>query len=233
MKLIPFFIGLLLLAACNNPAPSTVPAMSDTATVSTSIRSAKDSSLRIGEEIEPVITEDTLAIINQVSNQSLALTSNALQLVNKQTGSTREIAFGMPIDELTDIVNNVLQSKYSNIGINTECGAGPLKIVSWTNGLALVFKEKKLKPGEPATDWLFEGWYATAAKGPAAAPATMAGIGVGSTRAAMEDAYTIKVSKTSLGQEFSTNGGLFGLFDGAGKTARITHLWSGTSCNFR
>lgn len=233
MKLFIFLITSILLAGCNNAEKSAVLQTSDTATVSTSIRSAKDSSLRLGEEADPVITEDTLAIINQVSNQLLALTSNALQLVNKQTGTTTEIGFGMPIDQLTDIVNNVLQSKFSNIGINTECGAGPLKIVRWNNGLGLVFKEKKVKAGEPSLDWFFEGWYTNTPKPNTTAPATIAGIGIGSSRAQMEEAYVIKVTKTSLGYEFATTSGLHGIFNGGGKDARITFMWSGTSCNFR
>lgn len=233
MKSFIFFISILIISGCNNPQQQIVPLSTDSTTVSASIRSAKDSNLRIDEEIKPVIIEDTLAIINQVSNQSLALTSNAIQLVNTQTGSTTEIKFGMPINQLTDIVNNVLQSKYSSIGVNTECGAGPLKIVNWSNGLGLVFKEKKITTGAPKTDWFFEGWYTILPKANATKPTTMAGIGIGSTRAQMEEAYTTTVTKTSLGYEFSTTSGLYGIFDGAGKNARITNMWSGTSCNFR
>lgn len=233
MKLIRFFLVGCILSACNDPEPQIVQQNIDSTSISTSIRSAKDSSLRVDEEMMPVIKEDTLAIINQVSNQSLSLTSNALQLVNKQTGSTTEIKFGMPINELMDIVSNVLQTKHSSIGINTECGAGPLKMVNWNNGLGLVFKEKKIQAGASKTDWLFEGWYTTLSKASAVKPTTIAGIGIGSTRAQMEEAYIIKVTKTSLGHEFATSSGLYGIFNGAGKDARIINMWSGTSCNFR
>lgn len=162
--------------------------------------------------------------------QLLALTSNALQLVSQPTGSTREIPFGMPQDELVGIVSKVLQAEPRSIGINTECGAGPLKMASWSNGLTLVFQEKK----DGATrEWQFVGWYAGAASGATPKPTTMAGVGIGSTRRALEGAYAIKVGKSTLGQEFSTASGLYGLLDGPGQDAVITSLWSGTSCNFR
>ena len=160
----------------------------------------------------------------------LALASNALQLVSQPTGSTREIPFGMPQGELVEVVSKVLQAKPRSIGINTECGAGPLKMASWSNGLTLVFQEKK---AGTAKEWQFVGWYAGAPSGAAPKVATMAGVGIGSTRAALEAAYAVKVAKTTLGQEFSTSAGLYGLLDGPGKEALITSLWSGTSCNFR
>lgn len=158
----------------------------------------------------------------------LALTSNALQLVNSEKGSTAEIAFGKPLDELVEIINKVLQDKVSSIGINSECGAGPLKMALWKNGLNLIFKEQK-------TDglWQFVGWYVSQPKNNTKTLQTMAGIGIGSTREEMESAYVIKVTKSSLGYEFSTTSGLYGIFDGAGKNAKITDMWSGTTCIFR
>lgn len=165
------------------------------------------------------------------SPQLLALTSNALQLVNQQTGATREIPFGMPLGQLVEMVNEVLQAEPKSIGINAECGAGPLKMASWSNGLTLVFQEKK---AGAAQEWQFVGWYAGGApSGAAPKVATMAGVGIGSTRAELEAAYTVKVAKSTLGQEFSTTSGLYGILDGPGKEAVITSLWSGTSCNFR
>jgi len=61
-------------------------------------------------------------------------------LINSQTGSSTEINFGKPLDEMVETINKVLQSKVSTIGINSECGAGPLKMAVWKNGLNLIFK---------------------------------------------------------------------------------------------
>jgi hypothetical protein len=57
----------------------------------------------------------------------------------------------------------------------------------------------------------------------------MTGVGIGTTRAQVEDALAIQVSSTSLGTEF-TAGGLAGLLDGPGAEARITNLWAGETC---
>ncbi len=82
-------------------------------------------------------------------------------------------------------------------------------------------------------EWLFSGWFVTTTSDTSQKIMTMAGIGIGSTREAMEDAHVIKVFESTLGQEFSTSSGLYGLFDGASKNSKIIHMWSGLSCNFR
>lgn len=178
-------------------------------------------------------TRDSIAPIETKKNYNLLLTSNALQLVNITTGSTIEIPFGKPIDQMIEITNTALQLKPSFIGTNKECGAGPLKMASWSNGLALVFQQTAAEAAKLKTDWKFVGWYMGIGSDPAQKVSTMAGIGIGSTRAEMESAYVIAVSKTSLGYEFSTSSGLFGIFDGNEKDAKISSLWSGVSCNFR
>ena len=161
------------------------------------------------------------------STYHLSLTSNALQLINSQTGSSTEVNFGKPLDEMVETINKVLQSKVSTIGINSECGAGPLKMAVWKNGLNLIFKEQKSNK-----EWQFVGWYLGKGSGNLQTLKTMAGIGIGSTRQEMESAYVIKVNTTSLGNEFSTSSGLYGIFDGSGKDAKITDMWSGLTCIF-
>lgn len=105
---------------------------------------------------------------------------------------------------------------------------GPLKMAAWNNGLTVVFEDVKQKGL-----WLFSGWFVTDTSDTAQKMTTMAGIGIGSTREAMEEAYVIKVFESTLGQEFSTSSGLYGLLDGTSKNSKIIHMWSGLSCNFR
>ncbi|GAA3953630.1 hypothetical protein GCM10022406_39170 [Hymenobacter algoricola] len=163
----------------------------------------------------------------------LALTANALQLVSQPGGSAREIPFGMPLEQLVATVSRVLQVPVASIGINGECGAGPLKMASWPNGLTLAFQQNKSSKAASAPQWRFVGWYLGAPAGKGPGLTTMAGIGFGSTRAELESAYSIQVSTSSLGQEFATSSGLYGILDGSTPQAKITSLWSGTSCNFR
>jgi hypothetical protein len=173
-----------------------------------------------------VKTDSTETILPKEVQYTLALSSNALQIVNQNTGSTKEIGFTMNLNKTVETIEKVLKSK-PIININYECGAGPLKMAAWDNGLTLLFKQKK-------NEWIFVGWTANKAKDPKMKLNTMAGIGIGSTRKEMESAYVIKVDKTSLGYEFSTKGdGFFGIFDGADENAEISNLWSGLSCNFR
>ena len=52
------------------------------------------------------------------------------------------------------------------------------------------------------------------------------------TRAELESAYSPEVFESTLGTEFAA-GEIFGILDGTGKSARVTHLWAGASCNMR
>ena len=158
----------------------------------------------------------------------LALTSNALQLVNSMSGSTTEITFGKPLEQMVETLNKVFESEVASIGINSECGAGPLKMAVWKNGLNVVFQKQK-----SSGEWQFAGWYIGKSAGNLKGLQTMAGIGIGSTRQQMESAYVIKLSKISLGNEFSTTAGLYGILDGTDNNAKITDMWSGLTCIFR
>ena len=222
-----YFTILLLLSdiliGCKNRDnnSSLSPVTNDTQTTVTIVKESKEK------------IPDNAATVETKSTHGLILTSNALQVVNKNTGSTSEIPFGKPLDQMIEVVNNVLQSKPKSMGVNSECGAGPLNMATWNNGLTIVFVKKESKSKTAETEWYFAGWFLSGNSANIPKIATMAGISIGSTRAEMESAYVIKVSKTSLGHEFSTSSGLFGIFDGPDKQAKITNLWSGVSCNFR
>ena len=192
----------------------------------------KADTLQIVEDSNQKTTDSVTAIKSQKTHQ-LILTSNALQAINTTTGSTTEIPFGKPFDEMKEIVTRILQSKPISEGINAECGAGRLKMASWNNGLTLVFQKKGAQSVESESPWEFAGWYVSLNPRNTTKITTMSGIGIGSKRGEMESAYVIIVKKSSLGYEFSTTSGLYGIFDGMGKEAKITNMWSGVSCNFR
>ncbi len=224
MKLILSAIFLISsFTSCQNAAEKNKVTQSTTDFQQPAIAEGQDSQEVV---IHKEMPGDTAAGIK--SAYRLALTSNALQLVNGETGSTTEITFGKPLDQMVETLNKVLQSKVASVGINTECGAGPLKMAVWKNGLNIIFKELKSN-GE----WQFAGWYLGKPSGNLKTLQTMAGIGIGSTRQEMEAAYSITVTRTSLGNEFSTTAGLYGIFDGTGKNAKITDMWSGLTCMFR
>lgn len=214
MQLFYFLLMVITVAAACNGA-ETSSAMDSTA------------ALEAAPTITPKDTATTPVV--QGNQQKLALTTEAIQLVDSQTGSTKEIAFGISFDQLVPIVTRVLNSEPANVGVNAECGAGPLKMASWSNGLTLVFQQKQRDIG----DWLFAGWFAGKPIANTEKPITMAGIGVGSTLADLESTYVTTVTTSTLGQEFAVKNGFFGLLSGPGKDAMITDMWSGVSCNFR
>lgn len=154
------------------------------------------------------------------SSAVLALDSKGLQVVNSSTGSTRTLAFGMKENEVVTILKN-LRGKPRNSGVNKECGAGALGFASWADGLTLQFNKGR-----------FAGWSVDGSSKGANKLTTISGIGTGSTRTQLNKAYTVKVSRSSLGTEFSA-GSLGGLLSGNKSTDRVTTLWSGTTCFFR
>lgn len=158
----------------------------------------------------------------------MSLDGEGLRLVDPDSGATRPLAFGVPLEQLT-LVTEKLKGPAEK-GRAEECGAGPLAYLRWSDGLTLY-----------ALDGLFAGWALDETEGAAAkakdgkpAPklTTISGIGIGSTRTQLLDVYDAKIEQTTLGTEFNA-AGLSGILDGTGGKARVTNLWSGVNCVFR
>ena len=131
------------------------------------------------------------------------------------------------MDVLLKIIENVLKTEIPEAQINSECGAGPMTIIALDNGLILMFQESKSDISE---NMEFVGWSLRDGDQFSRKITTMAGIGIGSTRTELEDVYVVEITKTSLGNEFSISGEMFGILDPEDK---IEFMWSGLSCNFR
>ena len=158
----------------------------------------------------------------------MSLDGEGLRLVDPDSGATRPLAFGVPLEQLA-LVTEKLKGPAEK-GRAEECGAGPLAYLRWSDGLTLY-----------ALDGLFAGWALDETEGAAAkakdgkpAPklTTISGIGIGSTRTQLLDVYDAKIEQTTLGTEFNA-AGLSGILDGTGGKARVTNLWSGVNCVFR
>lgn len=142
-----------------------------------------------------------------------ALDSEGLRMVIP-TGATRLIPFGSG----RRVVENAIGRAFGRGGTRSssdECGAGPMEFSS-IDGLTLNFQADR-----------FVGWSLDAPS----PLTTIDGVGIGSTRAEIEQDRTVTlVEDSTLGAEFRA-GGIGGFFDGEGGRANM--LYAGTQCFFR
>jgi hypothetical protein len=145
----------------------------------------------------------------------LALDGEGLRLVLEPTGSTRLLAFGMEASAVLTALTASLGPSRSR-GTNTDCGAGAMDFVVFADGLSIGIQQER-----------FVGWSARASE--SGTLTTMSGVGVGSTRAALDSTYVADVARSSLGVEWEA-GGIAGVLDGESSSARITDMWAGANC---
>lgn len=145
----------------------------------------------------------------------LAVDGEGLRLVDPELGSAVPLPFGTPWDKTVAALAFLGKPL---TGRNEECGAGPLDYARWDRALTIYGQDGK-----------FVGWFAD---GSAGTIATAAGVGLGTTRQDLEQAYAVEVFESTLGTEF-TAGALSGLLDSPHPDSPVTAFWAGTSCNFR
>lgn len=146
---------------------------------------------------------------------ALAVEGEGLRFFARSTGSATPLAFGLDADQVLGVLER--NRGTAARGTNEDCGAGPVQYANWADGLSVVLQNGR-----------FVGWGLD--RRAAGAIQTANGIGPGSTRAELDEAFgTVTVSQTSLGAEFAA-GEVFGLLDGPGPTAKITDMWAGVSC---
>ncbi len=154
-------------------------------------------------------------VIMPEGSAALALDTEGLRLVNRETGATRLIAFGSGDEEaIAAVAAAIGQPRERNA--NEECPAGPLSFAAYEGGLSLAFQNNS-----------FVGWSVGQ---PGTGFATMSGVRVGSSQSELQSAYSATIEQTTLGTEFRA-GELAGTLDGP--DGRVTNIWSGVNCVFR
>ncbi|KTE08232.1 hypothetical protein [Sphingopyxis sp. H115] len=199
------FAMLALFAACK-PAADKVP--------------APDSSG--ADPVAPAVPEAK----NDGSNAAttaVSLDGEGLRFIDKVSGKTSLLAFGVPRAQAETALANVA-GKEDDRSTNEECGAGTMEFTRY-DAMTLNFQNGK-----------FVGWFL--GNGPGAATySTMSGIGIGSTRAkAKESVSIVEVEDSTLGEEFSIGTGenvIGGMFAAPGDAAKIEALFAGANCFFR
>lgn len=142
---------------------------------------------------------------------ALTIEGEGLRLFDPASGRATPIAFGTPEANTVSAVSAAL-GKPDTRGTNPDCPTGPVTTASWNKGLTLHFR-----------DGAFIGWAG------AVDLTTVTGIGFGSTRKQLDDAYDATVEQTGLGTQFSA-GGLSGTLESDAPDAAITEIWAGEAC---
>lgn len=208
----PFLAGVALLSACDNGPVNTVVVTTDTVASTAGTRQSRDASPALsGAAPTPESDAATANDAAQVEQAKLAVDGEGLRLIDPRSGSAGPLPFGTPKARVLFALERLRGS--ASQGRNVECSAD---YANWADGLGLNFERDRF------VGWTLDG----RAEG---ALATMAGIGPGSTRADLDAAYTAKLSRSTLGTEFSA-GGFSGLLTGPRASATITNMWAGTVC---
>jgi hypothetical protein len=181
------------------------------------MRASHDSSgAQAGEATRIARSTAADSAVNPDGSVLLSLDGDGLRIVLASAGSTRLLAFETESEAVITAVSASLGSPASQ-GTSIDCGGGAMDFVTFADGLSINIQRGR-----------FVGWSARASSR-SNSLTTMRGIGVGSTRAALDSADAVRVGTTSLGEEFSA-GGIAGVLDGAARAARITALWAGLNC---
>ncbi|SEH14076.1 hypothetical protein SAMN05428974_1077 [Sphingopyxis sp. YR583] len=154
---------------------------------------------------------------------AVSLDGEGLRFVDKTSGKTSLLAFGVPRAQAETALANVA-GKEDDRSTNEECGAGTMEFTRY-DAMTLNFQDGK-----------FAGWFLGNEPG-ANIYSTMSGIAIGTTRAkAKESVSIVDLEDSTLGEEFSIGTGdtvIGGMFAAPGETAKIDALFAGTNCFFR
>ena len=151
-----------------------------------------------------------------VSDEGLAIEAEGLRLFD-DSGAARAIPFGTPQATAIAAVAASVGGAAPEVTTNSECGAGPTQFAEFSNGLQLLFQ-----------GGTFQGWFVDKA-----GMTTADGMGVGSTRASIEESRTIEMQEDStLGAEFNS-GDVGGFLTAATPQGTVTSLYAGLTCFFR
>ncbi len=160
------------------------------------------------------IVDAVAANASEAAVPAVNLAPDELTLV-LASGSTRHVSFGTTKADAVRMIAAALGDPIEQ-GASEECGAGPLDFANFREGLSLYFQEGK-----------FAGWDLDGREGGKFTTAN--GIGIGSTRKALDAAGPVTVEESSIGHEFML-GEMSGLLDSAGPEGKITNLWAGVNC---
>jgi hypothetical protein len=152
------------------------------------------------------------------------LEGDGLGFVEPDSGSISRLPFGSPAGQVLDVLDRLL-GEGERSPSSPECPNQADRSVLWSDAGLQV----ELRGGE-LISWSLR---------PNSGLSTLTGIGIGSTRAELEEAYVVELVDSTLGVEFTTGDdpgtpdAIRGLLSGRGNRATVTDLWAGEICAFR
>ena len=150
------------------------------------------------------------------TRSGLVIEGEGLRIVDA-SGAARALPFGTPEATVIAAVTTATGGMAPEQSTNEECGAGPTQFAQYSDGIQLLFQDGK-----------FAGWFL---REPGLTTAD--GIGIGTTRAALDAARTVEmVPDSTLGIEFSA-GELGGFLTADGAAGAVESLYAGLTCFFR
>ena len=145
----------------------------------------------------------------------LALAPNGLEAI-EPGGRNSPLNFGRPVAEAVDGLTRMFGAP-SGDSMNSDCGAGPTRIVQWSNGLRILAQNDQMQGWEidrPGINALGD-------------------LQVGMTRAQLE-ANQASFEQSTLGTEWTVGDGeatVGGLLSDNTPAATVTHMWAGLTCH--
>ena len=207
-------LSLLTITACGGTVSDTGDSRLDTSQTPTESTPVEE--LPAGAAVDDPDAVSTA----ELTGVALALSGEGVLVIDQQSGKTRTIPFETDIETSQTAISGSL-GEPTETAENNECGAGPMRFVTWSNGFTINVMQDQ-----------FVGW--TVRQDTESEDlTTVDGVGLGSTLTDLEENYDVGVIESSLGTEFNASNSLFGLLDANEPDGVITNLWSGVACNFR
>jgi hypothetical protein len=143
---------------------------------------------------------------------ALALTPGGLE-AREAGGRTSPLAFGTPAAQAVQGLTAMFGPPASD-NVNSDCGAGPTRIVVWSNGLRILAQNDQ-----------FQGWEINR-------PGIYAlgDLQVGMTRAQLE-ANQSSFEQTTLGTEWTVGDGDVTVSGLLGENGNVSAMWAGLTCH--
>ncbi len=128
-------------------------------------------------------------------------------------GQRSPLNFGSPVATAITGLNAMFGAATSD-SVNSDCGAGPTRIVQWPNGLRILAQNDQLQGWEVDQPGLY----------------ALGDLQVGMTRAALE-ANQASFEQTSLGTEWTVGDGEQIVSGLLGEDGNVRAMWAGLTCH--